>query len=121
MTGPEHLVVLITTPSVEVGAMLAHNLVSSGLAACCNIVPQVRSIYLWEGVVRDEPEALLLVKTRVDRYEALEERVRSLHPYSVPEVLALPVVRGHKVYLNWVSHAVDRITPELGATGHSSQ
>jgi periplasmic divalent cation tolerance protein len=95
-------VVLVTAPSAEKAAELAHALVGEKLAACVNIVPQVRSIYRWEGAVQDEAEVLMVVKTTGDRFDALHQRVLALHPYSVPEVIKLDVAAGHLPYLDWV-------------------
>ena len=95
-------VVLITAPDADTGSRLARTLVSEGLAACVNLVPGIRSIFRWEGEVQEEQEVLLLVKTRSDRCEALAARVRDLHPYDLPEVLALPAVGGSETYLDWV-------------------
>lgn len=99
----EVLVVLVTAPTAEVAAGLARALVEARLAACGNVVPGLRSIYRWEGRVHDEPEALLVLKTTRDRFEALRDEVLRLHPYDVPEVLALPVEAGAARYLAWVA------------------
>jgi periplasmic divalent cation tolerance protein len=97
------LVVLVTTPSAELAAGLARTLVEERLAACGNVLPGVRSLYRWEGEVHDDTEALLVLKTSRARFEALRERVLSLHPYDVPEVLALPVEAGSAPYLAWIA------------------
>jgi periplasmic divalent cation tolerance protein len=97
------IVVLVTTPTPERAAELARALVEERLAACGNVVPGLRSIYRWEGKVEDEGEALLLLKTTRARFEALRERVLALHPYAVPEVIALPVVAGSEPYLAWIA------------------
>lgn len=103
--GPEALVVLVTAPSPERAAELARALVEEGLAACGNVVPGLRSIYRWEGKVQEDAEALLLLKTTRARFEALRERVLALHPYDVPEVIALPVTAGSAPYLAWLAAA----------------
>lgn len=95
-------VVLVTAPSQEKAAELAHALVGEKLAACVNLVPGLRSIYRWEGAVEDASEVLLLVKTTHDRFDALHQRVLALHPYDVPEVVKLDVAAGHLPYLDWV-------------------
>ncbi len=95
-------VVLITAPDPETGRRLARALVEERLAACVNLVPGLRSIYRWEGAVEEEEESLLVVKTRADRLAMLTERVQALHPYDVPEVLALAVGGGSPAYLDWV-------------------
>ena len=101
MTGA--LVVLVTAPSAEVAAGLARTLVQERLAACGNVLPEVRSIYRWDGQLREDAEALLVLKTTRDRLEALRDRVLALHPYQVPEVLALPVEAGSAAYLSWLA------------------
>lgn len=95
-------VVLVTSPDEEKAAAIARTLVEEQLIACANLVPKVRSIYRWQGAVHDEAEVLLVMKTRAERFEALRERVKALHPYSVPEVLRLDVGAGHQPYLDWV-------------------
>ena len=97
------LVVLVTTPTPERAAEIARALVEERLAACGNVVPGVRSIYRWEGKVQDESEALLVLKTTRARFGALRARVLALHPYEVPEVLALPVEAGSAPYLAWIA------------------
>lgn len=99
----EALVVLVTTPTTERAAEIARALVEERLAACGNVVPGLRSIYRWEGKVQEDDEALLVLKTTRDRFEALRERVLSLHPYEVPEVIALPVEAGSAPYLSWLA------------------
>jgi len=97
------LVVFVTTPTAERAAELARALVEERLAACGNVVPGLRSIYRWEGKVHDEGEALLVLKTTRARFEALRERVLALHPYQVPEVIALPIEAGSAPYLAWIA------------------
>ncbi|KFE67097.1 divalent-cation tolerance protein CutA [Hyalangium minutum] len=100
------IVVLVTAPSADKAAELARALVEEQLAACGNVLPGLRSIYRWEGKVHDEPEALLILKTRAPLFEALRERVVALHPYQVPEVLRLDVAGGHLPYLEWIEASV---------------
>lgn len=102
MTG--FIVVLITAPGEEEAAAMAQALVDDRLAACVNIVRNIRSIYRWQGSVEDENEALMLVKTRRDLFERLRERVKELHSYSVPEIIALPIGEGSEDYLAWITH-----------------
>jgi periplasmic divalent cation tolerance protein len=97
------LVVLVTAPSVEKAAELGRALVGERLAACANVVPAIRSIYWWEGKVQDDAEALLVLKTTRSRFDALRDRALALHPYEVPEVLALPVEAGSAAYLAWIA------------------
>jgi periplasmic divalent cation tolerance protein len=97
------IVVLVTTPTPERAAEIARAAVGERLAACGNVVPGLRSVYRWEGKVQDDAEALLVLKTTRARFEALRERVLALHPYDVPEVIALPVEAGSAPYLAWIA------------------
>lgn len=98
----ESIVVLVTASSEEEAAKIAKALVGERLAACANIVPKVRSIYRWEGDVQDDAEALMLIKTQKAHLDALTARVKELHSYSVPEVVALDMAGGSPDYLNWL-------------------
>ncbi len=97
------IVVLVTAPGPDEAARIARAVVEERLAACGNVVPGVRSIYRWQGKIADDSEALLLLKTTRARLEALRARVLALHPYDVPEVLALPVEAGSAAYLAWIA------------------
>ncbi len=96
------LVVLTTCPDQATGEKIARALVEEGLAACVNLVPGLVSIYRWEGRLCRDPEVLLVTKTRRGRLPALRRRIQALHPYSVPEILALPVTAGSPAYLQWL-------------------
>ena len=109
------IVVLITVPSPEVGGKIARALVEERLAACVNLVPGITSTYRWEGEVQVDPEALLIAKTGRDLFDALAARVRSLHPYTVPEIIALPLAAGHQPYLAWIA---DSTGPLGGLSAH---
>ncbi len=98
----ESLVVFVTCGSEEEGLKIAHALVEERLAACVNLVSPIRSIYRWEGKVWDEKEWLLIIKTQTARFEDVEKKVKSLHSYSVPEIIALPITKGYSSYLNWL-------------------
>ncbi|MBI4279139.1 MAG: divalent-cation tolerance protein CutA [Armatimonadetes bacterium] len=102
----EHVVVLVTAASVEEATRLADRLVEEKLAACVNVVKEVASTYWWQGRVERAGEALLLIKTRRDRVEALTQRVRDLHSYTVPEVVVLPILEGNPPYLQWIDSSV---------------
>jgi periplasmic divalent cation tolerance protein len=99
------IVVLITVPNGDVAREIAIALVEERLAACVSEFP-VRSTYRWQGEVLQESEIQLVVKTTIDRFEALETRVKALHPYEVPEVIALRCDRGSEAYLNWITGQV---------------
>ena len=98
----EAVVVYITAPNEEEAARMAAALVEERLAACVNIVKNIRSIYRWEGKTEDETEVLMIAKTRRGLFDRLLRRVRELHSYTVPEVIAMPVIAGSEDYLRWV-------------------
>jgi periplasmic divalent cation tolerance protein len=100
--GLPYRVILMTAGSHEEAERLARALVAERLAACVNVVGPIRSIYRWQGAVEESAEQLLIAKTRADLVAQLAERVRALHSYEVPEVLALPVLDGWPPYLAWV-------------------
>jgi periplasmic divalent cation tolerance protein len=106
MRTQQPLVVLVTAPSESSALELGRALVDEQLAACVNVVPGLTSIYRWEGRREETPEALLLIKTRPEGYAALQRRILALHPYSVPEVLGLPVAEGAPAYVQWVRESI---------------
>jgi periplasmic divalent cation tolerance protein len=103
--GGDAIVVLITASSREEADRIARQLVEDRLAACVNIMPQVRSLFVWEQKLSQEEEVLLVVKSRRARFQQLAAAVKRLHSYSVPEIIALPVVMGSADYLRWVSES----------------
>ena len=96
-------VALSMAPDTDTAARIARTLVEERLAACVNVVPGVRSIYRWGGTIHEDGEVLLVAKTRADRMPRLADRLRELHPYDVPELVALPVCGGLEAYLAWVA------------------
>ena len=102
------LVVFVTVGSEEEGLRIARTVVEEQLAACVNMITAVRSIYSWKGQVCDDPEVLLVIKTRQAVFPRLEARVKELHSYDVAEVIALPVTAGSSDYLNWVLACTSR-------------
>lgn len=95
-------VALTTCPDEGTARRIASALVDERLAACVNIVPDLTSVYRWEGAVETKPECLLLVKTRRERLEDVRRRLEELHPYDLPELVALSVEWGSSAYLQWV-------------------
>lgn len=98
----EFVVVFITAPGMEEAEKIAGKIVEEKLAGCVNIVNGIRSIYSWKGKIEDDPEVLMIAKTRKDLFDSLKKRVMELHSYDVPEVIAVPVVQGSEDYLNWL-------------------
>jgi periplasmic divalent cation tolerance protein len=105
------VVVFVTAPSAEVAAAIAQAVVGERLAACVNIVPGLRSIYAWQGKLCDDAEVLCIVKTRRALFPALRDRVAALHPYEVPEIIALPIADGSAPYLAWLQHETKTPSP----------
>ena len=104
MTG--RIVVLCTVGSSEEAQRIASAVVERRLVACVNVVPGVVSIYRWKGEIHRDGEWLLLMKTTAARFEALREALVELHPYEVPEIIELPIERGHAPYLDWIDASV---------------
>ena len=102
----EFIVVYVTAGSAEEGERLAHALVDERLAACVNRIKAVESTYRWQGKVEKSDEELLIIKSRKDLFPALEKRVRELHSYAVPEIVALPILAGSAAYLDWLREQV---------------
>lgn len=102
----EFIVVYVTVGSAAEGNRLARALVEERLAACINRVGKVQSVYRWEGKVEQSEEDLLIIKTRRELFPVLEKRVRELHSYAVPEIIALPILEGSRDYLQWLKDQV---------------
>ena len=96
------IIVLITASSKDEAARVGTALVDEHLAACVNIVPQIRSLFFWEGKTQDQDEILLVVKSRLPLLERIIARVKALHSYTVPEIIALPIIGGSPEYLHWL-------------------
>ena len=104
----QEIVVLITASSEDEAAKIGGALVEEHLAACVNIIPGVRSFFFWDGAAKNEKETLCLCKSRQPLLDALIRRVKALHSYTVPEIIALPVVGGAQDYLDWLAEATKR-------------
>jgi len=111
-----HIVILITTGSVDEGQNIARTLVDERLAACVNIISPIQSVYRWEGQVQDDQEVLLIVKTATEMLEPLAVRVKQLHSYEVPEIIALPIIAGATDYLDWIDKQTH---PSTNASFHT--
>jgi periplasmic divalent cation tolerance protein len=105
MNETDYVIVMTTLPADADAATFAQALVEARLAACVNLLPEMESIYRWEGQVEQERERQLVIKTSRARIVALWERVRELHPYDVPELIVLPIVDGSDAYLRWVGES----------------
>ena len=97
-------IVLTTCPDGDCAERIARALVEEGLAACVNILPPTRSIYRWKGKIEDATEQLLVIKSTLARFPAIRDRLRALHPYELPEIIAVPIADGLPEYLAWLNH-----------------
>ena len=111
MGSAECVVVLVTVGSRDEGERIATALVDDQLAACVNIVGPIESIYRWENRVQRDQELLLVIKTRAALVDDLEARVKALHSYQTPEVIALPITAGSQAYLEWLRGSTRAPTP----------
>jgi len=101
-----HIVIFITAKDVGEAETIAEKLVQDRLIACANIVSGIKSIFRWEGKVDKADEVLMILKTKKDLFPKIEEAVRSIHSYDVPEIIALPISDGHQKYLDWINESV---------------
>jgi periplasmic divalent cation tolerance protein len=102
----EFITVFVTTSSFEEAEKIVTSLVCEKLAACGNIVKKITSIYMWKDKLCRDDEVLIILKTRKQKFEDLAKRVKVLHSYEVPEIIALPIIEGWKEYLDWVSNSI---------------
>ena len=97
------LLVIANCPDEACANRIALAVVEAGLAACVNLLPRVQSVYRWQGAIESASEVPLLIKTTAGRYAELEAAIRALHPYDVPEIIALPIAQGLPAYLDWLA------------------
>lgn len=96
----------VTTPNDEAAKKIAHGVISKKLAACVNIIPNLTSIYEWDGHVNEDSEVLLMIKTSTEKVDELSKFVRENHPYSVAEVISVKIENGNPPYLDWITKSV---------------
>lgn len=111
MADEDPIVVFLTAPSGEEATRLADLLINAHLAACVQILPEMESVYRWQGQIERQSEILLIVKTASGKFAELEREVRALHSYETPEIVAVPIVAGSQPYLDWLSES---LKPQLG-------
>jgi periplasmic divalent cation tolerance protein len=100
--GVETIAIFTTTPTKADARRIVRELISSRLAACASILPRVESVFRWKGKINNEPEFLVIVKTQRSFFRDVAKQIEKLHPYEVPEIIALPVSNGSSKYLKWV-------------------
>ena len=104
MTNNEKSILVLSTFPASISVKdIAEILVNEKLAACINIIPEVQSVFRWKDKVDNVPENILIIKTTLNLYDILERRIKELHPYELPEIIAVPIKKGLTEYLNWVS------------------
>ena len=104
----ESILVLSTFPDAGTARRIARVLIEERLAACVSLLPQVESIYRWQGAIETAAEVLALIKSNSWKYQLLESRIRELHPYELPEIISLRIDSGHVAYLDWIGQSVTR-------------
>ncbi len=100
--------ILSTSPNVEIAEQIAQALVTDKLAACVNILPEIKSIYTWQGKIASEQEVQLIIKTKVEMFTAVSDKITQLHPYDVPEIIALDITQGYQPYLHWIDESLTK-------------
>lgn len=103
------LMVFVTANSYGAAYHMSKVLISENLAACATILQNATSIYIWENKVEENQESQILIKTTADKYEQLEKRVKELHAYKTPEIIALKIEKGSNDYLNWIKKSIDNV------------
>lgn len=98
-----HQIIFCTCPDQKSAEEIAGHLITLKLAACVNIVPGISSVYEWQGKIETSQEYLLLIKSHTDKYEAIEDSIKSRHPYELPEIIAVSIERGLPEYLQWIN------------------
>ncbi len=102
-----YVLCLVTIDDLDKAAYIARTLVEKKLTACVNILPQIRSVYWWKGEICDDPERLMIMKTTDRLFEKLQNEIQELHPYEVPEIIAINIDRGLPDYLRWIDETTD--------------
>ena len=100
-----NIVIFITAKDYDEATKISQSLVDNKLIACANIVSSVKSFFWWEGKVDEASEVLLILKTKKSLFKKIEKAVTTLHSYEVPEIIALPIIEGHRPYLKWVNES----------------
>ena len=100
----EYIVIYNTVPNKKEGKEIAKRLLEYKLVACVNIIDKVESVFSWDGEVCEEKEAMMIIKTRKDHFTKINHAIQKLHSYTVPEVIALPIIEADETYLKWIAH-----------------
>lgn len=100
----EFIVIYCTVPNKQEGKEIAKDLVANKLVACVNIIDKVESVFSWDGKLCEEKEALLIIKTKKELFEKIKLAIQKLHSYTVPEIIATPIIEADETYLKWIDH-----------------
>jgi periplasmic divalent cation tolerance protein len=103
----EFIIIYCTVPNRNEGKEIAKALVEHSLVACVNIIDKVESIFSWDGEMNEEKEAMLVIKTKRDLFDKVNRVIQKLHSYTVPEVIAIPIIDADETYLKWIAHEVE--------------
>lgn len=106
MESNEHIIVFVTAKDNAEASVIAQGLLREKLIACANIVDGIKSLFWWQGKIDESRETMLVLKTRRDLFDRLSSKVKELHSYDTPEIIALPIVQGSADYLNWINSSV---------------
>ncbi len=101
-----YIIVICTSPSAKISIQIAEECIKKRIAACCNIVPGITSVYEWQGKIEKSDEQLLILKSTEENFKALENTINSLHPYDVPEIISLKISNGNEPYLKWIKQTI---------------
>ncbi|GAB4257686.1 MAG: divalent-cation tolerance protein CutA [Methylomicrobium sp.] len=104
----DHIIIFCTCPNPDTADSIARSLIDDHLAACVNILPNLKSVYRWQGVIETAEECLLLVKTRADHYPQLESAIKRAHPYELPEIVAVSLEHALPEYLEWIDSCLSK-------------
>lgn len=102
----DYILVIVTAGSEGEGEKIGSSLVNEGLAACCNIIPDIKSIFQWKGEVCTEKEVILFIKSKASLFNKLKDRIKELHSYEVPEIIAFPISQGLPDYFKWMDEVI---------------
>ncbi len=97
-----HQIILCSCPDQKTAGHIAEHMIKHRLAACVNIVPGITSVYQWQGKLESAQEHLLIIKSHSDKYQAIETKIKQIHPYELPEIIAVPIEHGLPEYLQWI-------------------
>jgi periplasmic divalent cation tolerance protein len=100
------IIIFCTTPSADISTKIAEECIKKRIAACCNIVPGITSVYEWQGKIEKSDEQLLIIKSTEENFKALENTINSLHTYEIPEIIAVKINNGNEPYLKWINQSI---------------